>query len=365
MLHRWSKSSKPFSIVRVSGKDKDLPKFKDICMNTTLRRYLENQFNVKIVEVDENKPLVWGDYESDGKRHILDYANNSFKTIFLINQTCTRSTEIKCHPLIYAFHDHRSSTTTYSTQVQSSLRIAHYEYTGKFDYGTKTLWDDNPSGDGKTIVPINSDIILYSNVRCIELHAKKINYEDFISKEPAKKLSSRMSKLVYFKPTDDMISARKLRFINIPKHVLSKALAEYDPRKSKQQYPAIREWLQKGRDKNAIAIRKEFSRSYSKIARRNDVFSRALGANQAVSIAKGLIHSTHHTAMAPIFIDRSHPLYKKDFDELLNKHPGCLHKMAMMILSDEEIEARENHIKTQWCTKDRSMYNSKILQEIT
>lgn len=363
MLNNWSDCDKPFSIVRVSSKRKDLPTFKQVSQDIDLRLYLRDQFNVKIVEVDQKHPRVWGDDEGDGKPHILDYADHAYKVIYLINQTCTRSTEIKCHPLIYAYHDYHSKSTAYNTYVQSSLRIAHYEYTGEFKYGKSILWSDNPSGDGATIVPINSDIILYSNINCIRLHAKNISYEEFRSLEPTRKLSGRTSKAVYFKTTDDMLRNRRIVFKSIPENVLAEALANYDPQKLKQQYPVIHDWIERGQDESAVFIREEFFRSYSKLARRNDIFYRSLGANKAVSLAKALLNLTHHTAMAPIFIDRHEPDYKQDFDELLEKHKDCLHKIALMILSDEEIDAREKHIKTE-CTGKNSMYQSKVLQTV-
>jgi hypothetical protein len=367
MLNNWSACDKPFSIVRVSGKRKELPTFKQVCQDIDLRLYLRDQFNVKIVEVDQTHPRVWGDDEGDGKPHILDYVGHEYKVIYLINQTCTRSTEIKCHPLIYAFHDYHSKSTAYNTYVQSSLRIAHYEYTGEFKYGKSILWNDNPSGDGVTIVPINSDIILYSNINCIRLHAKNssysISYEEFRSLESTRKLSGRTSKSVNFKPTDDMLKNRTIEFLPIPDNILNDALANYDPQKLKQQYPVIHDWLEYGQDESAVRVRKEFFRSYSKLARRNDIFYRSLGANKAVSLAKALINLTHHTAMAPIFIDRHDPNYKEDFDNLLKEHKDCLHKMALMILSDEEIDARERHIKTE-CTGKNSIYQSKVLQTV-
>jgi len=46
--------------------------------------------------------------------------------IYVIDQTCSRSTELKCHDRIYALHDYRN-TIQYNTACQAQLRPTHYE----------------------------------------------------------------------------------------------------------------------------------------------------------------------------------------------------------------------------------------------
>jgi len=45
--------------------------------------------------------------------------------IYVIDQTCSRSTELKCHHRIYAMHDFRS-TIQYNTVAQAQQRVIHY-----------------------------------------------------------------------------------------------------------------------------------------------------------------------------------------------------------------------------------------------
>jgi len=45
--------------------------------------------------------------------------------IYVIDQTCSRSTELKCHHRIYATHDFRS-TIQYNTVAQAQQRVIHY-----------------------------------------------------------------------------------------------------------------------------------------------------------------------------------------------------------------------------------------------
>lgn len=349
MLEKWkSNSKKPFSIVRVSSKSKDLPNFKQVSENKELRDFLVDKFSVKIVEVDEKRSLDWG-YQEHGRHHWSDHYGHPLKTIFLINQTCTRSTEIRFHPLIFAFHDYHSKNTSYNTYAQSSLRIAHYKYNEEVKIGSKILW-----------TATESDIMLYSSVNCIKLESKQITTKEFKNLEPTRRLSSRVSKSVNFKATNEMIEARNIEFIDIPEDVLKDSLKNFDHNKLKHQYPSISNWLKNGIDDGACRVREEFDRSYSKLAKRNDIFYRALGANVAVNIAESLIKHTHHTAMAPIFIDKFHPNYEEDWNKLLLKYPGCLHKIALIILSEDEIKAREQHDE-KYNTSENSMYESEVL----
>ena len=65
-------------------------------------------------------PIDWGNRAA--------WESHSMPTILLIDSKCTRSTEIKFHDFIYAWHEWRPSYT-YTISVQAEQRVVHY--TGK------------------------------------------------------------------------------------------------------------------------------------------------------------------------------------------------------------------------------------------
>ena len=100
-----------------------------------------------------SKQLFW-----DGKR--VDRP-----IIVVIDQTCTRSTELACHDRLFALHDFRNKST-FSTSSQALERVNHYEtrYNGGFQ-------------------PIR----VYGHKKTFELSARRITYETYLNSEWIKK----------------------------------------------------------------------------------------------------------------------------------------------------------------------------------
>ena len=91
------------------------------------------------------------------------------RILILINQTCTRSTELGFHEILGIWHDGVRNEAPYNTLAQSQQRVNHY-YNGKFEnyihvYGSKAVW---------------------------ELAAGRISYSEFIAKTN-RKISSRIN----------------------------------------------------------------------------------------------------------------------------------------------------------------------------
>ena len=83
---------------------------------------------MKIIFADGNKPFDWSPDET-GDWH--GYVNCGTKTMIVICQTCTRSTEVGFHKHIYAWHDYYDpQVTPLATALQAILRVAHYDVEG-------------------------------------------------------------------------------------------------------------------------------------------------------------------------------------------------------------------------------------------
>ena len=91
--------------------------------------------------------------------------------IFVVDQTCSRSTELKCHDRLFALHDFRNQIQ-FSTISQAQERVNHYEQR----YGG--------------FQPIR----VYGSRRAFQLSAGRIDYETFLNYEWEKrKIDARTS----------------------------------------------------------------------------------------------------------------------------------------------------------------------------
>jgi hypothetical protein len=84
--------------------------------------------------------------------------------IVVIDQTCSRSTELACHNRLFALHDFRNKVT-FSTSSQALERVNHYDTR----YGG--------------FQPIR----VYGHKKTFELSARRINYETYLNSEWIKK----------------------------------------------------------------------------------------------------------------------------------------------------------------------------------
>ena len=78
--------------------------------------------------------------------------------IVVIDQRCSRSTELACHDRLFAIHDYRNKVT-FSTLSQAVERVNHYSdrYGGEFQ-------------------PIR----VYTHKKTLELSARRISYDDYL-----------------------------------------------------------------------------------------------------------------------------------------------------------------------------------------
>lgn len=143
----------------------------------SLYRYLENNkqhiinklkdYKFEIKFVGDKIKFNWGGKNENGyvdnelSGIIYKYEKENIKTLIILNQTCSRSTELKIHKYIYAWHDYRTESTNFNTGIQAFGRPFHY----KFEYKIK----------------------LYVPGEYLKLAAKEISYNDF------KNLSSRIN----------------------------------------------------------------------------------------------------------------------------------------------------------------------------
>jgi hypothetical protein len=89
---------------------------------------------------------------------------NDIPIIVVIDQTCSRSTELACHDRLFALHDFRNKVT-FSTSSQALERVNHYtDKYGGFQ-----------------------QIRVYGHKKTFELSARVINYETYLTSEWVKK----------------------------------------------------------------------------------------------------------------------------------------------------------------------------------
>lgn len=102
--------------------------------------------------------------------------------IYVIDQTCSRSTELKCHHRIYAMHDYRNSLQ-YNTVCQAELRVIHYEQ----------------NYDGFQSIQV------YGSPRTFKFSARQITIEAFLNREIKKKKITSVEKYKILYTADDSL----------------------------------------------------------------------------------------------------------------------------------------------------------------
>ena len=111
-------------------------------LQDAIDKHVKNN-NIYVHFIDQNESFEWYfEDKSTGKNGSWS-AYKDYKYIFVVNGTCTRSTEVGFHPDIYAWHDYRKKdktlSTTYGTYAQAIGRVFHYlpDYKGRiksFEY---------------------------------------------------------------------------------------------------------------------------------------------------------------------------------------------------------------------------------------
>ena len=164
--------TKPFSVVRLSNKSGGMgygalkEALKKDC---ALYKYFK-ELKINIQFVDNNNPFYWG--KNPGNHiQIAQWINLPPGTLIVVNQTCSRSTEVGFHPLIGFWHDYRGEKVPYTTKNQAMLRTAHYVYT------TSERWKD-PTVDMRIYGCITTFMYAAKNIehdQYVELLNKKSN----------------------------------------------------------------------------------------------------------------------------------------------------------------------------------------------
>jgi hypothetical protein len=122
-------SDKRNSIIRLSHKLDKKTAFQIAQQNGRLDREISKYYGPKfeLEFINKDNDFKWG--FGEGHMSLLK-KSGAIKKIYIINQTCTRGTEIGFHPTIYAFHDYRrpskdesKSVTSYATYAQSVGRV--------------------------------------------------------------------------------------------------------------------------------------------------------------------------------------------------------------------------------------------------
>lgn len=156
-----AQTDKPIAILRLTGGEKDKGLYNSFRRSS--KKSLLTKNNIECVFVDGFNGFDWMD---EYKNLLESFEENGTRTLLVINQTCTRSTELGFHKHLAFLHDYRPNESNYSTLAQAYLRVAHYH-------------------------PQGHKIVVYGEKEVFQLAAGLITKEEFSGK-----LSSRMNKQV-------------------------------------------------------------------------------------------------------------------------------------------------------------------------
>ena len=359
ILEGFSKSKdKIFSVLRITtGMGKKYPDFAKVMNDHKIQKYLGEKYKIILKKVDEKHSMGWGDTNSlnDGQfiwkdqyqRSLSAFDGKGGKTIFVINQTCTRSTEVGFIPLIYFWHECRGNKTPFNTIIQSSMRCCHYPYKkmvreiseGKERY----YWGDDP----------DTKVKIYTNVDCVELYAEKIDLVEYQKRQPKRPLSTRVSSGVgFFMPTSEMIEKRRIEVLEIPEDILSAAFGSPSVKNHKNKYPIINDWAS-----NQEAVKAHYERYQEVVSDKSNFFIRPVSANYTNNIAKSLLNKSSHCILAPILFDSPNPCWVSDYHDILKKHPDLEKKLILVHISDMEYNERIEQKEKYSPKVKRSLYN--------
>lgn len=150
-----------YEISEIGGNKKEKRAF-NLFLQYIAKPLIDKGFDIRYTETDskfiintEATPVKidWGKRSS--------FSSFSKPTIYLIDSTCTRSTELKIHDYIYAWHEYRP-LNSYAIATQSQQRVVHY--TGRnYDSFQK--------------------IHVYGNIDSWRLSAKLISEEEYLTKD--------------------------------------------------------------------------------------------------------------------------------------------------------------------------------------
>lgn len=143
-LKHWVEGTKALAILRLPSDRRSNAgaSFVDFekASNSGELRELGRDYHVKLRFVDQNRPFDW--YE--GHKSLLhDFEDRLTRTLLVINQTCSRSTELGFHEHLAFLHDYRPGESDYAAMAQAMLRPCHYHEVGHQIriYGRKDVFE--------------------------------------------------------------------------------------------------------------------------------------------------------------------------------------------------------------------------------
>lgn len=129
-----------------------LPDYKTALNDPSFTKFY-NDKGIEVLFIDNQNKFVWSN--EIGKGDWKRYVHDNKKVLLIINQTCTRSTEVGFHKHIVFWHDHRTGDTPFNTRCQAYERNNHYDENGHH-------------------------IVIYADIPTYELSADRITLEAYV-----------------------------------------------------------------------------------------------------------------------------------------------------------------------------------------
>lgn len=126
LLKDWKKAPQDLLILRLSSNSKHCPEPSKSELTDQLRKYIPNG---DVLQVGTGYTSVhWGDPNTCPSDRIpIARFDRNTKTLVVIKQTMSRSTELAIHDRLFAIHDHRWEATPSATYEQAALRAVYYQ----------------------------------------------------------------------------------------------------------------------------------------------------------------------------------------------------------------------------------------------
>lgn len=134
--------TEPVGVIRIAAQGKNDVQYRHLndrsgrLLNAVIKRKFPNVQPLIIEFVDQENPLQWG---RDNEKLMLQldaYTKSGQKVLIILNQTCTRSTEVGFHKRISFWHDYRKSPNekgnggTPKNTIIQARRWCHYDPQG-------------------------------------------------------------------------------------------------------------------------------------------------------------------------------------------------------------------------------------------
>lgn len=125
LLDEWKNSNKAFGVLRLGETtSEDELSYRDFEKHRQLkRRFLKEDIELKFIDAKNSF-----DWENDWKNLLNEFQKEKIRTLFVVLQTATRSTEWKFHEHLFFSFDYRTTDkSNYATKIQAIGRVFHYK----------------------------------------------------------------------------------------------------------------------------------------------------------------------------------------------------------------------------------------------